>query len=205
MVDKVEDTQQTILKAAVEVFREKGRDGAKMQEIANRAGINKAMLHYYFRNKELLFEEVFRLTVVDFFSRINDILNSQEKLQIKINRICQVYISMAMQTPYLPVFILSEMNRNPEELFKKMFSTHQSRPNFLGFAKQIEEEVHKGNILPIHPMQLIANILSLCVFPVVSRPMMQFVGEVSDAEFEHLMEERKQLVPQLIWTSIQKK
>ena len=72
MVDTGENTRSKILTAAVTVFRERGKDGAKMQEIADQAGINKAMLHYYFRSKDLLFEEVFKLTFIDFLSN-NDL------------------------------------------------------------------------------------------------------------------------------------
>jgi hypothetical protein len=111
---------------------------------------------------------------------------------------------MAMNNPYMPVFMIAEMNRNSTDFFKKMFSDKIDKPEFIGFKKQIDEEVKSGSIISIKPMQLIINILSLCVFPVVSRPMMQFVGSISDKEFVQMMEERKKLVPQLIWSSIQK-
>lgn len=205
MVELGQDTRSKILSAAIAIFREKGREGAKMQEIADRAAINKAMLHYYFRNKDLLFEEVFRLTAVDFFSSINGILNEDEGLRSKINRICEAYISMSMHNPFLPVFMISEINKNPDVFLKKMFAADQPRPDYTKFRKQIEEEIVNGNINPIHPMQLISNILSLCVFPIVSRPMMQFMGEIDDHEFIQMMEERKKIIPQLIWTSIEKK
>lgn len=205
MVDNGQDTCSKILSAAVSIFREKGKDGARMQEIADRAGINKAMLHYYFRNKDLLFAEVFKLTAVDFFSTINGILNAQVNLQSKINGICVAYISMAMENPYVPLFIITEMNRNPDEFFKKMFSSNQPKPDFSVFKKQIEQEVTEGNILSIHPMQLISNMLSLCVFPVLSRPMMQFIGAIDDGVFTQMMEERKKIIPEMIWSSIQKK
>ena len=205
MVDALQDTRSKILSAAISIFREKGRDGAKMQEIADQAGINKAMLHYYFRTKDQLFEEVFKLTVVDFFSTVNGILFSAENLEVKIRRICETYISMAMDKPYMPVFIIAEMNRNPNGFFKKLFNEKQTKPDFIGFKKQVEEEIQLGNILSIKPMQLIMDILSLSLFPVVSRPMMQFVGGVGDKEYVQMMEERKKIIPEMIWASIQKK
>jgi AcrR family transcriptional regulator len=81
MVEKSSTSKDKILETAVLVFREKGRDGAKMQEIADAAGINKAMLHYYFSSKDLLFEEVFHLTSLDFFSSINGVLRSDLSLR----------------------------------------------------------------------------------------------------------------------------
>jgi AcrR family transcriptional regulator len=204
MVDKSSDTKEKILQTAISIFREKGKDGAKMQEIANAAGINKAMLHYYFSSKDQLFEEVFKLTTVAYFSNINKIVQSPQSIEEKIGQLCNIYIDMSLQNPYLPVFMIAEMHRNPSDFFKHIFLDKKDKPDLLSFKKQIEEEVAKGKIKPIKPMQLIFNILSLCVFPVVSRPMMQFVGSISDKEFVQLMEERKKLVPQLIWSSIQK-
>jgi AcrR family transcriptional regulator len=204
MVDKSSDTKEKILKTAISIFREKGKDGAKMQEIADGAGINKAMLHYYFSSKDQLFQEVFKITAVAYFSNINKIVQSNGSIEEKIGQLCQVYIDMALQNPYMPVFMIAEMHRSPSDFFKHIFSDKRDKPDLISFKKQIEEEVLKGKIKPIKPMQLIFNILSLCVFPVVSRPMMQFVGSISDKEFVQMMEERKKLVPQLIWSSIQK-
>jgi AcrR family transcriptional regulator len=204
MVDKPSDTKEKILQTAISIFREKGKDGAKMQEIADGAGINKAMLHYYFSSKDQLFEEVFKLTAVAYFSNINKIVQSPGSIEEKIGQLCQVYIDMSLQNPYMPVFMIAEMHRSPSDLFKHIFPDKKDKPDIVSFKKQIEEEVAKGKIKPIKPMQLIFNILSLCVFPVVSRPMMQFVGSISDKEFVQLMEERKKIVPQLIWSSIQK-
>lgn len=204
MVDKSSDTKKKILQTAISIFREKGKDGAKMQEIADGAGINKAMLHYYFSSKDQLFEEVFKLTAVAYFSNINKIVQSPGSIEEKIGQLCQVYIDMSLENPYMPVFMIAEMHRSPSDFFKHIFSDKKDKPDFVSFKKQIEEEVAKGKIIPIKPMQLIFNILSLCVFPIVSRPMMQFVGSISDKEFLQLMEERKNLIPRLILSSIQK-
>jgi AcrR family transcriptional regulator len=205
MVDTGENTRSKILTAAVTVFRERGKDGAKMQEIADQAGINKAMLHYYFRSKDLLFEEVFKLTFIDFFSNINGILNSKDTLEIKIQLLCDAYITMALQRPYLPVFLIAEMNRNPETFFQNLSFDQYPRPDFIGFKNQIAEQIEAGEIAPTNPLHLIFNILSLCIFPIVSRPMMQLVTEIEDNDFLALMEERKKFIPDLILSTLKKK
>lgn len=205
MVESGENTQSKILTAAIAVFSERGRDGAKMQEIADYAGINKAMLHYYFRSKDLLFEEVFKLTFIDFFSTINGILNSIDTIDAKIQLLCDAYINMAMQRPYLPVFLIAEMNRNPDTFFQQLSFDQHPKPDFIGFKYQVEEEIKAGKIHPTNPLHLIFNVLGLCIFPVVSRPMLQLVTGIEDAEFIALMEERKKIIPALVLSSLIKK
>ncbi|MCB0436733.1 MAG: TetR/AcrR family transcriptional regulator, partial [Mangrovimonas sp.] len=111
------ETDQTIeakiLNAAESVFQRKGMDGARMQEIANEAGINKALLHYYFRSKQLLFEAVFKKAFSLLAPQLNKILNDDSSVEDKIKNFSFNYISFISEHPYLPNFIISELNRNP--------------------------------------------------------------------------------------------
>lgn len=119
MVDfmiKDKNTEERILKAARTVFIEKGYNGARMQEIADKAEINKAMLHYYFRDKEKLFYQIFEIVFQEFFPMITDIIDSEMKFEDKIRQICNNYVSLFQKNPYIPLFILSEINRNPDKL-----------------------------------------------------------------------------------------
>ena len=97
-----QSTEQIILEAAKKVFVRKGMAGARMQDIADEAGINKALLHYYFRNKEKLFEMIFMEAAEKFFPRINAIFDSDQPLFEKIESFCEEYISVVMENPYLP-------------------------------------------------------------------------------------------------------
>ena len=115
MVDimiKDKNTEERILKAARTVFIEKGYYGARMQEIADKAEINKAMLHYYFRDKEKLFYRIFEKVFQEFFPMITDIIDSEKKIEYKIREICNNYVSLFQKNPYIPLFILSEISRN---------------------------------------------------------------------------------------------
>lgn len=203
MVNKKDDTtEQRILSAAKKIFLAKGLDGARMQDIADEAGINKAMLHYYFRSKDKLFETIFEEVSTHFLPRITEIFESETSLFKKIEGFCEAYIEQIKQMPYLPVFVLYEANKQPEVLVKKMFGA--KKPPIHLFAKQVEEEIKKGIIRPTNPLQLFLNMLSMCVFPFIARPMFEQAIGIGKKQFDAMIEERKKLIPEFIIASIKK-
>jgi TetR/AcrR family transcriptional regulator len=197
-----ESTEQRILSAAKKVFIAKGMAGARMQDIADAAGINKALLHYYFRSKEKLFEMIFKEVVKDFLPRINLIFESDKTLFEKIEMFCREYIDQIRKTPYLPVFILNEINQQPEALIRKMWGNRKPPINL--FFDQVQKEIKKGTIKPVHPAQLLMNMLSLCIFPFAAKPILELVGGISKTQFDALMEERKTMIPDFIISWIKK-
>ena len=110
---KNETTEIQILNAAKTVFQQKGMDGSRMQEIADEAGINKAMLHYYYRSKQILFEAVFNHAFALLAPQLNKILNDDSSIEEKIRNFTSNYISFVNKHPYLPNFVIQEINRNP--------------------------------------------------------------------------------------------
>ena len=116
--EKNTSTESSILDAAKRIFQNKGMDGARMQEIADEANINKAMLHYYFRSKELLFEAVFTNAFALLAPQLNAILNDDSSIEEKIKKFTFNYISFIIKHPYLPNFIIQELNRNPDFILK---------------------------------------------------------------------------------------
>jgi len=120
-------TEQKILEAARQVFFDKGMHGARMQDIADKAGINKAMLHYYFRSKDKLFETIFTDASNHFFPMLNAIIDSDKTVFEKIEVLCIEYINQVGKMPYLPVFILSEASRQQQVFLKKLW-TRQKLP-----------------------------------------------------------------------------
>jgi len=196
-------TEQKILDAARKVFIAKGMAGARMQDIADEAGINKAMLHYYFRSKEKLFETIFKELSIEFLPRVNAIFESDVSLFEKIEVFCSEYISRMMENPFIPLFIVNEINKQPEIFLKKMWGG--KRPQIGKFLQQIETEIKKGAIERIHPAQLMLNMVSMCIFPFIGKPLCQMVMGINESGYRKLMEERKTLVPQFIIESIRKK
>jgi AcrR family transcriptional regulator len=204
MVKKAKDetTEGRILAAAQKVFLKKGMDGARMQDIADEAAINKALLHYYFRSKEKLFETIFLEVANTFLPKVANILGSDEPVFVKIELFCKEYISQIIETPYVPIFILNEINKQPKAFLEKVLSGRQIPVAV--FVKQLEKEIRLGKIKPVQPLQLLMNVLSLCLFPFVARPMLQHITGMNMAQFNQLMEKRKTEVPQLIIESIKK-
>ncbi len=196
-------TEQVILEAAKKVFVRKGMAGARMQDIADEAGINKALLHYYFRNKEKLFEVIFMGAAEKLFPRINAIFNADQPLFEKIESFCEEYISVVSENPYLPLFVLNEINQNPEYFLQKVWAG-RSKPNPAKFLEQIEKEVKKGTIKRISPLHLLMNLISMTIFPFVAKPMFQKNLGLDELQFRAVMEQRKKEIPKFIIDSIKK-
>ncbi len=195
-------TEEKIFEAAFKVFQLKGFKGARMQEIADEAGINKAMLHYCFKNKELLFEAVFMNAFGKLAPQINEIFKSQDSIFEKIKKFTDSYISFVMNYPFLPQFIIQEMNNNPE--FVTKFLKKENRPDPTKLIHQIENEIKLGILKPINPKQLLIDIFSMTVFPFAAQALLKGMIQVSNEELMQLMEERKKYIYEQIITSIKK-
>ena len=195
-----ENTEEQILNAAEHVFQTKGMNGARMQEIADKAGINKAMLHYYYRSKQLLFEAVLKNAFSLLAPQLNAILNDDSSIEDKIKNFTSNYISFIVKHPYLPNFIIQELHRNPDFILK--LKDQNGFPNLEKFKKQVALEVEKGIITPISAEQLFINILALNVFPFVAKPLIMAITNTDKKSYRHLIEARKTEVASFIINSI---
>ena len=195
-------TEEKIFNAARIVFQKKGFSGARMQEIADEAGINKAMLHYCFKNKELLFQAVFMNAFGQLAPQINEIFNSNESVFEKIKKFTNSYITFVIQNPYLPAFVIQEMNNNPE--FVMSFMRDENKPNPSQFVLQIEKEIQSGIIKSIQPKQLLLDIFSMTAFPFVAQTLVKGMLQISDSEFNVMMEERKTTIANQIINTIKR-
>lgn len=190
------NTEAVILEAAKKVFLQRGFDGARMQEIADEAGINKALLHYYFRNKVKLFDTIFTTAFRQFLPRVNEILISDKPFFEKIKAFINHYMDMLLESPHLPIFILSEVSRNPENVIN-YFKMAGVSPEAL--KKEIKKNVEAGVIRPIDPRHLIINIISLCAFPFAGKPLIKAaLFENSEKAYEQFLQQRRTEVTQLI-------
>jgi AcrR family transcriptional regulator len=193
-------TENNILEAAKSVFQRKGMAGARMQEIADKAGINKALLHYYFRSKQLLFNMVFKQAFKMMSKKIAFILNADEDLEVKINKFTYEYISFVIKHPYLPNFVFQELNNNPD--FLKKMTENDAIPSFTVFKNQIESLVKQKKIRMIDPNQLIVNIMALSVFPFVGKPLLKTFTNMNEKDYQLFLEERKTEVASFIINAI---
>ncbi len=201
-VQPADSTEQKIFDAAHEVFIQKGMDGAKMQEIADRAGINKALLHYYYRSKEKLYEMVARAVISRAVPVIREFLETDYPLEEKIRRFVHLYVDIISRNPYVPIFVISEMNKHPDRFIENILPKELPRPSL--FFQQIHDEVAAGRIRPIKPQHLLVNMVSLCIFPFVAKPMMRIVIGMNAQEMRTFLEEREGEVFQFIMASLRK-
>lgn len=201
--EKQRTPENNILNAAKEIFQKKGMAAARMQEIADEAGINKAMLHYYYRSKELLFEAVFKSAFSMIAPQLNEIMNADTTIFEKIKNFSSNYIAFVIKHPYLPNFIIQELNRNPE--FVKNLIADKNFPNISKFKQQVNEKVEEGIIKPIKAEQLFINIISLNIFPFIGAPLLKGFINVNDEAYKQLMEDRKTEVSDFIINAIKLK
>lgn len=190
-------TEQRILKAAEEVFHEKGYDGARMREIADQAGINKGLLHYYFKTKDKLFEAIFGMALKALLSKIRTILELETTLEEKMNLIVDHYMALVMRNPDLPKFVIGELNKNPDAFIARNVND-RIKQTFADLQKSIQNEVDLGRIKPIDARQLLMNLISMIIFPFIGRPMMQVLFAVDNNEFKNLMVERREHIKNFI-------
>ena len=199
-----QNTESKILEAARQVFTQKGFAAARMQEIADVAGINKGLLHYYFRNKNKLFKAVFDEAFERFALKVNDIFAADIPLFEKIEAFVDQYMDIMLENPSLPAFVINELNQKGDE-FVKGIMNRKHRPNPLLLIGQIQMEVEAGRIRPVNPLHLVLNMLSMCAFPFIARPMFQGLVQVDDATYLKLMENRKREVTDFILNAIRVK
>jgi len=194
------NTEDKILNAATDVFQTKGMDGARMQEIADKAGINKAMLHYYYRSKQKLFEAVFKTAISIMAPTLREIISKDEPLFDKIRHFTNGYISLISKHAYIPTFVIQELNRNPQILrdtFNKEFGD-----SFDKMKIQVKEMVEKGEIIPIKPEHLIMNVVAMSIFPFVAKPILKSVLQKDEKAYKILLEERKTHVADFVINAI---
>lgn len=202
VVSEKENTEFRILEAARHIFLQKGFDGARMQEIADTAQINKGLLHYYFRSKDALFYRVFGIAFDAMMRRMAEILTSDRPLLEKIDLFCGTYIGMMARNAYLPRFVIHEISRHPDR-FVLQLGKHHALPNLGIFYKQVEQEAAAGRIRPIDPRQLLVNMMSMSIFPFLAQPMIQMIHHMSDGEFDQFVKLRKTEVAQFVIHAIQ--
>ncbi|MBK7434669.1 MAG: TetR/AcrR family transcriptional regulator [Chitinophagaceae bacterium] len=200
---KQQSTEEKILAAARKVFTTKGMDGARMQDIADEAGINKALLHYYFRDKGKLFETVFLEEAQKFFPKINSIFSSELPLFEKIEKFVHEYIDEMLENPYLPWFVMNEINRDPEQFMYRIWGK-ENLPQPSKFLEQMDKEVRKGTIKKISPVHLFLHIVSMTIFPFVAKPMITRNLQLDELQFRQILEQRRKEIPRFIFDAIKK-
>ncbi|TVR41253.1 MAG: TetR/AcrR family transcriptional regulator [Bacteroidia bacterium] len=194
------NTEKKIFDAATELFLEKGVDRTSVREIANKAEINLALMNYYFRSKENLFDTIFSSLVKKNSEELIRILNSDLELFEKIEQYVEVYIEMLSENPLLVSFVMAILHRSRERItemkaISSLYATDQ-------FTKQLLDEAKKGNIRRTDPTHFFVDMLSLIAFPFAIKMLVMDKNNFSEAEFQEFIDERKKRVPKLLLDSL---
>ena len=193
-------TEELILEAAAKVFTEKGFAAARMDDIANEAGINRALLHYYYRNKQKMFSIIFEKQFQNFFSGIASILTSDISLFDKIAKLVEHELNMLSKHPDIPLFVLGELTRDPDMLINRLKNSPLAPMHIFNILnEQVKSEYEKGTIKKIEAYSLMMNIMGLCVYPFAAKPLVQFfLGMERDKFIDIALSRKDELIDFII-------
>jgi len=201
MGEKDKLTEEKIFETATLVFEEQGLAGARMQDIANRAGINKALLHYYFRTKDQLFSAVFTKLAQKMFSKFTPIFEENLSLEEKIRFFFREHIEFLQKNPKLPGFILNEINRNPQRI-KMIIQNIDFTHIWNVLTEHHKDELHKYTITEETLPQIMTSIVALSVFPFAARGIFEIVFGKMGVDFDNYMEVRKEFAAEFVIKAI---
>lgn len=176
-------TEEKILNAAVEVFIRDGYDGSRMQNIADLAGINKALLHYYFRSKDQLFEKVFDEKIKSFFPQMGEVFAQEIPFVEKIDFFIEGYIKLMLQNAYIPLFVLNTINKKEKEGFIKKLPLDLIRKVIESYQQDLEKKL----VRELNPTQFVMSVMGMCIFPFLAKPVMLRSFNANSELFDSMM------------------
>lgn len=191
------NSEERIKVAARKIFHQKGYAGTRTRDIAEEAGVNHAMVNYYFRSKEKLFQVVMIETMTYFFQGISTILNEEKtSLEQKIEQVVANYIDLLLEEPELPTFVFNEVRTNPEPFIENS-PIYKALQNSV-LARQYTEAVARGEVSEPNLIQMVLNVISLVIFPFIAQPILIALNKMDNEQYKTLMLERKKLIPQWV-------
>lgn len=184
-------TEERILDAAHTVFVRKGTSNTNLKEIAEEADVNQALLHYYFRDKKTLADTVFEQVASRFIPEIQSVFTADRPIEDKVETIAKKYVRMVREKPYLPLYVVGEINQNPDEMKARLRSL--DLVPFEGLDRldeQLKQEADAGRLRRMSAEQFVVNLLSLSIFPFIARPLIETMLDMDDAAFDAFIDER---------------
>lgn len=192
-------TEQLIKDTAKRIFLTEGKMLATTQDIADAAGVNRTLLHYYFRSKDVLFNIVFREALTKLRERIHEVLASELPFKQKIEKLVNVFYEELIASPYLETFIALHLNQEPEKYEELFVSLPGGKERMKKFLREIQGEMEKGNIPEMKPINFFISLFALMAYPFVARPIYLKMFELSDAAYSKLLTERKKNILSMVF------
>ncbi|MGC4022831.1 MAG: TetR/AcrR family transcriptional regulator [Cyclobacteriaceae bacterium] len=196
-VSEVAQTEEHIKETAKKVFFQKGILNATTQQIADEAGVNRALIHYYFRSRDLLFKKVLEEAVNETRTKIDSIFESDEPFKTKISKYLDVFIDRNAQFPYIQNFIFTEIMQDPEKM-KEHFSRKRNHL-MKHIVPPLKNEIENGGMQPVDPEHFIVNMMSMCSYPLIAKPFIQNMFSYDDKAYKKFLKERKQVIYKVLF------
>ena len=182
MTNIIANAEERILNSAKSVFIKYGLYGARMQDIANEAGINKALLHYYFRNKEKLFDKVFEGALQKYFDQMDVFSNESLPIKDRLYSYCNNMLSFLEEYPQMTIFIIKEISINPAMFGEKVLNI--KKPNSVPMIKALEKAIAAKEIAPMDTALFMVNLHSLCAYPFIASPLFKHALKANNKNWE---------------------
>ena len=194
MIIKDTGKEQLIRDTAKHLFFSEGKLHATTQDIADAAGVNRTLVHYYFRSRDLLFEQVVEEARLDLRNTIDSVLKAPLAFKEKLEKIISVFIDETTKYPYRELFVITETNRNKDSVTSKT-----NNGSMKAFMLEVKQEMNTGNLKNMDPKQFIMNLFALMAYPVLASPLNKTILDIKEPEFKRLMKQRKQLIFEMLY------
>jgi TetR/AcrR family transcriptional regulator len=190
-------TENLIKQKAKILFFQKGFLDATTQEIADEAGVNRALIHYYFRSREQLLDVLLQENLKEKKEKIRKVLTAQIPFREKIANFIDTIVDYGLTYPYLDNFIISETARRPEKV--DVFCSMDRVKSSDLIREQLEQEIASGKIAPISAEHFMINLSALCNYPLLAKAVLQTIHGMTDAAYRKFLLDRKQIIYRTIF------
>lgn len=186
-------TEQLIKDTAKRIFFSEGKLHATTQDIADAAGVNRSLLNYYFRSRDILFEQVATEARAEMSAIIDSVVSAKLNFKDKVQQLITVFMDQAMTYPYREIYVVTELNRGDKPI------PEEKKTRLQAFMQEIESEMSHGKIKKMDPRQFLMNLFALMAYPLITNCLNKSLYNVNDAEYIKLMNDRKELIFEMIY------
>lgn len=198
MAVKDSQTEQQIKDAARRLFFAEGRFNATTQEIADAAGVNRTLVNYYFRSRDLLFDQILKEARDTMDQRLDMAMSNETSFKKKIEHFIDIFTEQAFTYPYLDIYMVTRINEDVEKQ-NEIISDLKKTDRVKNFLKDVEVEIKKGTVEKMDPVQFLINLISLLSHPVVIQPLFKKIFNYSDKQYKQMLTARKELILKMLF------
>jgi AcrR family transcriptional regulator len=198
MAVKDSQTEQQIKDAARKLFFTEGRFNATTQEIADAAGVNRTLVNYYFRSRDLLFDQILREARDTMDQRLEMAMSNETSFKKKIEHFIDIFTEQAFTFPYLDIYMVTRINEDVEKQ-NEIINDLKKTDKVKNFLKDVEVEIKKGTVEKMEPAQFLINLISLLSHPVVIQPLFKKIFNYSDKQYKQMLAARKEIILKMLF------